>query len=622
MEQVAASITNVLILSSMYILVALGFVFVFNMLGILNFAHGAVYMIGGYFGFELAGRLGLNTWLALALSTIAVAAFGVVLEKFCFRRFVGDFNRIIMVCVAITIVLQTSVNIMEGGQLLALPQFVKGVFKAGPVTVSYQRILTFAIGASFLAAILWFVNCTKWGQQMKAIAQNMEGALLQGINVGRISAIVFALGSGLAAIAGCLMGAYLMLGPFMGDFMLVKVLILAILAGVGSIGGIFITGLVLGGLDAVLPVLVKGVVSDAIGVAIVVALLLVRPQGFFGHEAEAGSDARSSEPTASSAATGGIQWAKPVTWMASVLILSLLPLFISSPYILHLLILTFIYVVASVSLRTITISGQFPLAHGAFMGIGAYSAGMASRWLGLPPWITIPGAALITMGLGVFIGLPFARLRTLYYAMGSLFFGIGVIQIIIALGVWTGGNAGLYGIRPIFTTSKVSYYYFFLALGVICMLALYRLEFCRIGKNLKAIAQSHTVASSVGMNEGLYRIMVVGVGCFFAGISGACYAHYNMVISSTSFGLAATLWLFMYVLVGGVDRFEGPIVGTFVLFLIPEFFRDLKVFSPFVSAVILLIVAYLMPRGLVALPGTLKSLRRERREARSIIHAS
>src|SRR5208283_4830972 len=125
---------------------------------------------------ELIERAGLNPWAALAPSTITVAAFGVFLEKFCFRRFVGDFNRTVMVCVAITIVLQTAVNIMAGGQIQALPHFIEGVLKVGIVTVSYQRILTFAMGAIFLAVILWFVNRTKSGQQMQAIAENMEGA--------------------------------------------------------------------------------------------------------------------------------------------------------------------------------------------------------------------------------------------------------------------------------------------------------------------------------------------------------------------------------------------------------------------------------------------------------------
>jgi len=220
------------------------------------------------------------------------------------------------------------------------------------------------------------------------------------------------------------------------------------------------------------------------------------------------------------------------------------------------------------------------------------------------------------------LGLPFARLRTLYYAMGSLFFGIGVLQIIYALGKWTGGYSGFVGIKPLFAGSKLPYYYFFMGLALVSIIALYRFEFSRIGTNLKAIAQSHLVASSVGINEGWYRILAVGVGCFFVGLAGAGYAHYNLVLSSSSFNFMATLWLVMYVLIGGIGHFAGPIIGTFILILIPEFFRDLKMYSPFVSAALLGIVVYLMPEGLVGLPETLVSWVTERHKDKIIINAS
>jgi branched-chain amino acid transport system permease protein len=286
MELIVSTSTNFLILASMYILVALGFAFLFNMLRILNLAHGAIYMVGGYIGLSLIMILGFNQWIALLLTTLIIAAFGIFLEKFSFRPFVGDFNRIVMVCVAIAVVLQTAVNIIAGTKTLALPPFVEGVFRAGTFSVSYERIVTFAIGAALLGLAIWFVNRTRWGQQMQAIAQDIEGAYLQGINVHRISALASFIGCGLAAVAGCMMGAYLRLGPYMGDLMLIKALILVILAGVGSVSGILVTGLVLGALDAALPVLVPGAGSDAITVGIVVVLLLIRPQGFFGYEIE------------------------------------------------------------------------------------------------------------------------------------------------------------------------------------------------------------------------------------------------------------------------------------------------------------------------------------------------
>jgi branched-chain amino acid transport system permease protein len=208
--------------------------------------------------------------------------------------------------------------------------------------------------------------------------------------------------------------------------------------------------------------------------------------------------------------------------------------------------------------------------------------------------------------------------------MGSLFFGIGVIHIIYAGAVWTGGYSGLTAIPPLFHvgTPKVSYYYFFLGLALVSIIALYRFEFCRIGMNLKAIAQSYLVASSVGINEGWYRILAVGVGCFFVGLAGAGYAHYNQALSPKSFNFLATLWLVMYVLIGGTDSFAGPIIGTFVLFLIPEFFRGLKIYSPYISAVILLIVVYLMPQGLVGLPQLLRSWYTARRKGERVAHAS
>jgi branched-chain amino acid transport system permease protein len=286
MELAVATIVNLLILSSMYILTALGFAFLFNMLRILNLAHGAIYMIGGYVGYIFILALGFNHWVALLLATLIVGAFGIFLERFCFRPFVGDFNRTVMICVAIVVILQTTVTIMVGNRTMAIPPFAEGVLRVGLASVSYERIVTFAIGAILLGVIIYFVNRTKLGQQMQAIAQHRLGASLQGIDIHRVSALAFALGCALAAIAGVLMGAYLRLSPYMGDLMLVRVLIIVMLAGAGSISGILIAGLILGTLNAVLPVVIAGAGSDAVIIAVVVVLLLVRPQGFFGYEVE------------------------------------------------------------------------------------------------------------------------------------------------------------------------------------------------------------------------------------------------------------------------------------------------------------------------------------------------
>jgi branched-chain amino acid transport system permease protein len=296
------------------------------------------------------------------------------------------------------------------------------------------------------------------------------------------------------------------------------------------------------------------------------------------------------------------KWVKPVIVVAVVVIMALLPAMTSSPYLLHLIIYCSAYIVATVSLRMIITSGQFPLAHGAFMGIGAYTAGMTAIHLGWPAWFTIPAGAAVAGIIGMIFSYPFSRLRALYYAMGSLFFGIAVLSIIQSIGP-LGRQAGLSGVPPIFSgTSRVPYYYLFLGITVICLIAMYRFEFSRIGTSLKAISQSHLVASSVGINEGLYRNLVVGVGCFFVGVAGAALAHYNQSVTPGSYDLMTTLWLTMYVLVGGMNSFVGPIIGAPILFLIPQyFFRDFKQYAPYITATILAVFVYVMPTGLVGL---------------------
>ena len=624
MELVIQTVTNMLILSAVYILVALGFAFILNMMGVFNLAHGAIFMTAGYVCYLLITKIGINHWIALPLTVVVIGALGIFLERFCFRPFIGDFNRQVMICVAITVILTTTFNIWLGTKLISIPTFMTGVLGPPPYSTRGDRIITFVISAIILVLVTLFVNRTKWGEQMQAITQNLEGAILQGIGFHSIAAIACAIGCALAAIAGIFMGTIYNLSPFMGDLTLVKVLMLVILAGVGSFYGIFIMGLILGALYAGLPMLVPGAASDAVPAIIVLVILLIRPQGFFGHESigQQMTGSEIAERTQERPMATTRKWTKPAFLAGLIIIAALLPLILGVSYMLHILILTFIYVVAAVSFRTISISGQFSIAHAAFMGIGAYVAGMASKWLDWSPWFTIPMGAIAATVIGIILGYPFSRLRALYYAMGSLFFGVVIINVISTGGVLTGGYSGLTAVHPIFTGSRVPYYYFFMGLALVSIIALYRFEFSRIGLSLKAIAQSHLVASSVGINESRYRILAVGVGCFFVGLVGAAYAHYSMVISPSSFNLGATLWIIMYVLIGGIDSFAGPIIGTFILVIFPEFFRGLKSYSPYIYAGILIIVVYLMPQGLVGLPQLMKSWYIGHRKGKRVAHAS
>ena len=282
MEQVFLSLTNIFILSALYILVSLGFAFIFNMVGVFNIAHSSIFMASAYFGYFFIGAVGLYPWLGFLVVIILMAFVGIILERFLFRPFLGDFNSQIMVGLAIILIATTVVTILVGHENLIIPPLISGRIGEPPYSISWTRFLTFLIGFAVLLAIVLFINRTKWGVQMQAISENMEAASLQGINIFRVTSIVFALGSSLAAVAGVLMGSMYQLDPFMGQFTLVKILAIIIIAGVGSFNGIFIAGFILGTLFSVLPLFMPGTISDTIAVGVVLVILLLRPSGFFG----------------------------------------------------------------------------------------------------------------------------------------------------------------------------------------------------------------------------------------------------------------------------------------------------------------------------------------------------
>jgi len=280
----AQTAANALCLSSMYILVAVGFALILSIMRILNFAHGVLYMVGAYVCYYLAVVLGLPPWAAVILSALVFGLFGLFLEKFCFRPFHGDFNRTLMVAIALIIILQTAANVTVGAYAKAIPPILPGIVSIAGVSLSAVRLAPFFVGTSLLLGLTLLIRKAKVGQQMLAVAQDREAAALQGIEVNRISALACALACALAAVAGSLMGSVATLYTYMGDFMLVKVIAVVILAGIGSIGGVFVSGLIIGSLDATLPILIGGAAGDLVGFALVILILLVRPQGLFGHE--------------------------------------------------------------------------------------------------------------------------------------------------------------------------------------------------------------------------------------------------------------------------------------------------------------------------------------------------
>ncbi len=298
---------------------------------------------------------------------------------------------------------------------------------------------------------------------------------------------------------------------------------------------------------------------------------------------------------------------KGIPYAILLLIFLVLPIFLHTSYWIGVLIMVLYKVVGSVSLRTISLSGTLTFAHGAFIAIGAYCGGILAKTLGLPPVVTILAGGLFACVVSIITGFPFVRLKGMYYSMASMFMGVTVGYIIKALKI-TGGYHGLTRI-PKLLQNDIACYYVFLGIAVVLILILFRFEFSRIGTTLRALAQSQDVASSIGVNARFYRLLAVGMGSFCAGVAGAAYGLYSTVLSPTNYDMTFSLWLLMYMLIGGEDYFIGPIIGAIIFVLIPELGRGLSAYAPFLTGVCTLIVAYLLPGGLAGIPDLIRRRR-------------
>jgi len=268
----------------MYILVALGLTLVLSIMGIMNLAHGEIYMMGGYVTYYLWVICGVNIFVALLLCILCVGALGIILEKFLFRPVRIDFERGIVVAVALILLLRTTAEITVGTFPKGLPAIFPGALSFLGMTFSWGRIGSAAICVVLLVALYTFIQYTRLGQAMLAVSQDSDGAALQGIHVNRVSSAAMFIGCALAAVAGALMASVFALEPEMGTFALTKGFAVIVLGGLGSIIGAVIGGLVMGMIDGVAPIFMGVHLSGALAFGVIIIVLVVKPTGLFGHE--------------------------------------------------------------------------------------------------------------------------------------------------------------------------------------------------------------------------------------------------------------------------------------------------------------------------------------------------
>jgi branched-chain amino acid transport system permease protein len=282
-EAIWQGVMNGLALGWIYVLMALGLTLIFGIMHIMQFAHGEIYMLGAYVVYYLTASLGLPLLLATVVSMVVMAGGGLVLERCLFRPLKMDWPSAVVGATGLTLILQSGAVVMFGLYQRNIPVLAQGPFNLMGTVVPKDRIAAVVVAVILSLILYLFLRLTRYGQAMVASAQSPEGAILQGIGPNKMSALSMAIGCALAAAGGTLAGSLFTLSPFMGLLPLIKGLTIIVLGGMGSLPGAFIAGMTLGLIDGVVPLLFGGAWASIGPLLLVILVLVIKPQGFFGH---------------------------------------------------------------------------------------------------------------------------------------------------------------------------------------------------------------------------------------------------------------------------------------------------------------------------------------------------
>lgn len=285
MALVLQQVMNGIMLGSVYSLVALGLTLEYGILGVPNFAHGVLYMVGAFLAFLVATALGLNFWLAMIIAMIALGVIGIAIERIVYRPLILEphLNSFIA-AIGLIFIFGNGALIIWGPDFQRFPPIYPQVFHILGTTITLQRILIVIVAVAIVVLLQLFIKRTTMGAAIEATAQDREGAQLMGIDVNRIGMIVFAIGTALAAAAAILIAPIHLVYTTMGDAVILKAFVIIILGGMGSLPGAIIGGYILGLVEALAGGFITVAYGEVIAFGVLVTVLAIRPTGLFGEK--------------------------------------------------------------------------------------------------------------------------------------------------------------------------------------------------------------------------------------------------------------------------------------------------------------------------------------------------
>ena len=276
---------NGLSLGSVYAIIALGYTMVYGIAKMLNFAHGDVIMVAGFVIYTLMNSLGVHPIAAVLISVVVCTVLGVTIEKIAYKPLrKATPLAVLITAIGVSYFLQNLALLIFGSDTKMFTSVVKvPQLKLGEIIITGETVVTIIACIIIMVCLTLFIKKTKAGQAMLAVSEDKDAAELMGINVNATISLTFAIGSGLAAVAGALLcSQYTSLTPYTGAMPGIKAFVAAVFGGIGSIPGALIGGLLLGVIENLSKAYISSQMADAIVFSVLIIVLLVKPTGILG----------------------------------------------------------------------------------------------------------------------------------------------------------------------------------------------------------------------------------------------------------------------------------------------------------------------------------------------------
>jgi branched-chain amino acid transport system permease protein len=276
---------NGLVVGCIYASVASGLTLIWGTMKMLNFAHGEFYMLGGFIVYFATTYLGVTPLYSIIPAVIFIFVLGMLVERICIHPLLdkpGWDVSAFVVTLGVSIFFQNFALKVWGERFKSVPYFIDGTLEIFGLRMAYQRIFILAVTAAVMLGFWIYLKKAKFGLGLRATAQDLDAATLQGINAKRVYTITFGMSCALAALAAVLLAPIFMINPWMGSVPLVKGFITVVLGGLGSFGGAILGGILLGTVESVSVVVFSSEWKDVVSFIILILVLWFKPSGLFG----------------------------------------------------------------------------------------------------------------------------------------------------------------------------------------------------------------------------------------------------------------------------------------------------------------------------------------------------